>query len=114
MRTQIPEFIHYNRSSGTISRTDRVYTDIKIGNNTKINYIIVPFTNLYNVISIERLPEKLKLEKIHDTFNNSFDINLSSPQLQVTGSNTPNLVLKRMLGHFLKIPPVQKILEFQE
>ena len=31
---------------------------------------------------------------------------------QVTGGNTPNLVLKRMLRYFLKIPPLKKILQF--
>ena len=31
---------------------------------------------------------------------------------QVTGGNTPNLVLKRILGNFLKIPPLKKILQF--
>ena len=31
---------------------------------------------------------------------------------QVTGGNTPNLVLKRMLGYFLKIPRLKKILQF--
>ena len=31
---------------------------------------------------------------------------------QVTGGNTPNLVLKRMLRYFLKIPPLKKILKF--
>ena len=31
---------------------------------------------------------------------------------QVTGGNTPNLVLKRMLRYFLKIPPIKKILQF--
>ena len=31
---------------------------------------------------------------------------------QVTGENTPNLVLKRMLRYFLKIPPLKKILQF--
>ena len=31
---------------------------------------------------------------------------------QVTGGNTPNLVLKRMLGYFLKIPPLKYILQF--
>ena len=31
---------------------------------------------------------------------------------QVTGGNTPNFVLKRMLRHFLKIPPLKKILQF--
>ena len=31
---------------------------------------------------------------------------------QVTGGNTPNLVLKRMLRYFLKIPPLKRILQF--
>ena len=31
---------------------------------------------------------------------------------QVTAGNTPNLVLKRMLRYFLKIPPLKKILQF--
>ena len=31
---------------------------------------------------------------------------------QVTGENTPNLALKRMLRHFLKFPPFKKILQF--
>ena len=42
---------------------DRVYTNIKIANNTKINYIMVSFTNNYNAISIDRLPSKTKIEK---------------------------------------------------
>ena len=28
---------------------------------------------------------------------------------QVTGEKTPNLILKRMLKYFLKIPPLKKI-----
>ena len=31
---------------------------------------------------------------------------------QVTGENTPNLVLKRILKYFLKIPSLNKILQF--
>ena len=31
---------------------------------------------------------------------------------QVTAGNTPNLVLKRMLRYFQKIPPLKKILQF--
>ena len=31
---------------------------------------------------------------------------------QVTGGNTPNLVLKRMLRYFLEIPPLKKRLQF--
>ena len=33
---------------------------------------------------------------------------------QVTGGNTLSLVSKRMVGHFLKIQPIKKILEFQD
>ena len=31
---------------------------------------------------------------------------------QVTAENTPNLVLKRILRYFLKIPSLKKILQF--
>ena len=33
---------------------------------------------------------------------------------QVTDRNMPNLVLKGMQGHFLKIPPLKKIFEFRD
>ena len=33
---------------------------------------------------------------------------------QVTGGNTSNIVLKRMLRYFLKAPPLKKVLQFQE
>ena len=49
------EFTHYDRSSGTRSKIDRFYNDIKIAHNTKINYIMVSFTDHY-AISINRLP----------------------------------------------------------
>ena len=39
------EFTHYDRSCGTRSRIDLVYTDIKIVSNTKINHIMVSFTD---------------------------------------------------------------------
>ena len=39
------EFTRYNRSSGTRSTTDRVYTVIKMESNTKITHIIVSFTD---------------------------------------------------------------------
>ena len=52
------EFICYNRSSGTRSTIDRVYTDIKMASNTKINHIIVSFTDHYNAIFIDRFPLK--------------------------------------------------------
>ena len=37
------EFNRYDRSSGTRSRIDRVYTDIIIANNTKINQKMMSF-----------------------------------------------------------------------
>ena len=43
-------FTHYDRSSGTRPRIDRVYTNIKITNNKKINYMRVSFTDHYNTI----------------------------------------------------------------
>ena len=33
------------------------------------------------------------------------------PLQQVTGGNTPNIDLKRMLRYFLKTPPLKKILQ---
>ena len=41
----------------------RVYTDIKIANNNKINHIMVSFIYHYNAISIDRLPSKTKIRK---------------------------------------------------
>ena len=41
------------------SRIDRVYADIKIANNNKINHIIVSLTDHYNTIPIDRLPSKI-------------------------------------------------------
>ena len=40
-----------------------LYTDIKIANNKNINYVMVSFTDLYNTISIDRLPSKTKIRK---------------------------------------------------
>ena len=57
------EFTHYNRSSGTRSRIDRVYTDIKTANSTKINHMMVSFTDHYNATSLGRLPSKTKIGK---------------------------------------------------
>ena len=88
---------------------------------------MVSFTDDYNATPLTD-PQKLKLEKIQDTLIILFYVSPSSPQLQrlfffikstkttslqqVTGGNTPNLVLKRMLRYFLKIPPLKKILQF--
>ena len=54
---------HYTRFSGTRSTINKVYTDIKIANSTKINHIIVSFTGHYNAISIDRLASKSKIGK---------------------------------------------------
>ena len=64
------EFTRYDRSSGTRSRIDRIYTDIKTASNTKINHIMVSFTDHYNAISIDRLPSKPKIGT--DSWYNSF------------------------------------------
>ena len=55
------EFTYYDRSSSTRSRIDRVYTDIKIASNTKINHVMVSFTDQYNAIFIDRFPSKTKI-----------------------------------------------------
>ena len=39
------DFTRYNRSSGTRSTTNRVYTDIKMARNIKMNHIMVSFTD---------------------------------------------------------------------
>ena len=49
------KFSRYIRSSDTRPRVDMVYTDNEIASNTKINYIMVSFTNYYNAISIDKL-----------------------------------------------------------
>ena len=68
-------------------------------------------------------PKKLKLEKINDTLVILCYVDLSSSQRQKarrnlqqgTAGNTSILFLKRiMLGNFLKIRPLNKILEFQD
>ena len=74
--------------------------------------------------------QKLKLEKIHGTLIIVLYVSASSPQLQRlfffikiqknNHSSTSgwweytNLVLKRMLRYFLKIPPLKKKLQFQD
>ena len=52
------EFTHYNISSGARSTIDRVYTDIKMARNTKINHIMISFTDHYNAIFIDRFPSE--------------------------------------------------------
>ena len=102
---------------------DRVYTDIKIANNNKINHIMVSFTDHYNAISIDRPSSKTKIG--NDSWKRFIKIILLckpdfSQELlfllktertttleQVTGGNTRNIVLKRMLRYFLKSPPLK-------
>ena len=91
---------------------------------------MISFTDHYNAISIDILPSKTKIGKDSWYFNNSL---LCKPEFfsaaktsfllkaqkatiiqQVTGVNTPNIVLKRMLRYFRKTPPLKKILKFQE
>ena len=59
-----------------------IYTDIKIGNNTNINHIMVLFADHYNAISVDRLPSKLKLGKIRGTLIIFLYVNPNSSQLQ--------------------------------
>ena len=73
------DFTHYNRSSGTRSTIDRVYNDIKMVSNTKINHIMVSFTDHYDAIFIDRFPSKTKLEKIDGTLIILFYVSVSSP-----------------------------------
>ena len=91
---------------------------------------MVSLTDHYNAISIDRIPSKATIGKDSWNFNNSL---LCNPEFfsaflffkkkthkktttlqQVTVRNTPNLVLKKMLRSFLKIPPLKKILQFQD
>ena len=114
------DFTSYDRSSDARSRIGRVYTDIKVTSNTKINHIMVSFTDHYNAIFIDRFSWKAKIGKDSWYFNNSrlckpeFSLttktflfllktqNITTLQ-QVTGGKTLNLVLKKMLELFLKI-----------
>ena len=57
------EFTCYDRSFGTISTISKVYADIEIANSTKMNHIMVSFTDNYNAISLDRLPSKTKTGK---------------------------------------------------
>ena len=124
-RTQIPLSSPLRQVLWQGPRIDRVYTDIKIANNTKINHIMVSFTNHYNAISIDRLSSKTKIGK--DSWKRFMKIILlCKPEFssatktffllktqktttlqQVTGGNTPNIVLKRMLRYFLKTPSLK-------
>ena len=62
-KTDSSELIRFERSSGTISRTDMVCTSIVIAINTKIIGIMISFSDHYNAIFIDRLPYKTKFGK---------------------------------------------------
>ena len=47
--------------SGTRSRIDRVYTDMKIANNTRIDHKIISFSDHYNALIIDRLSSNTKI-----------------------------------------------------
>ena len=61
----------YNRYSGTRSKIDRVYNYVKIASNTKMNHIMISFTDHYNAIFIDRFPSQTKIGKDSWYFNNS-------------------------------------------
>ena len=52
---------------GTRSRIERVYTDIKIASDTKINHIIVSFTDQIMLFLVTDCLQKLNLEKVKCT-----------------------------------------------
>ena len=90
-----------------------------MASNTKINLIMVSFTDHYNAIFIDRFPSKTKIGKDSWYFNNSLlckpEFSLTTKTFfslktqntttlqRVTGGKTLNLVLKKMLELFLKI-----------
>ena len=79
------EFARYNRSSGRRSRINRVYTEKKIASNTKVNRIMVSFTDHYFAIFTDKFPAKTKTGKKFWYFNNYLlrkPLLGSSPQLQ--------------------------------
>ena len=80
------EFTCCDRSSGTRSRINRVYTDKKIANNTKITHKMISFSDHYNALIINRFSSKTKTGKDLWHFNNSL--------LEKTAfcSNTQNLL----------------------
>ena len=49
-----------NRSSGTRFKIVKVYSDIKVANNTNIYHKVISFTDHYNTMTIDRSPSKTK------------------------------------------------------
>ena len=57
------EFTHYDGFSGTRSKIDRAYTDIKIANSTRIKRKMISFSDHHNALLIDRLSSITKLGK---------------------------------------------------
>ena len=67
----LSEFTRCDRASGTRSRINRVYTDKKIANNTKINHKMISFSDHYNALPVDRLSSKIKTGKDMWHFNDT-------------------------------------------
>ena len=80
------ESTRYNRSSGTRSRIDRAYTDIKIANNTRIDHKMVSFSDHYNALIIDRRSSKTK------TGNDLWHFNSSLRKKEDSCSTTKNML----------------------
>ena len=65
------QFTRYDGSLGTTAKIDRIFTDIKIANSTKINHKMISFSDHYNALLIDRLSSKTKIGKDLWHFNNS-------------------------------------------
>ena len=65
------EFTRFDISSGTRPRIDRVYTGIRIANNTKIKHKMISFSDHCNALFIERLSSKTIIGKDLWHFNSS-------------------------------------------
>ena len=82
------EFTYHDRSCGTRSRIERVYTDIKIISNTKINHTMVSFTEHYNSSFIDRFPSKTKVGKDSWYFNDyllcKLEVSLTTKTLKMS------------------------------
>ena len=59
----ISGFTHYDRSSGTRSRIDRVYNDKKNCKQHQINHKMIAFSDHYNTLFIDRFSFKTKIGK---------------------------------------------------
>ena len=88
---------------------------------------MVSFTDNYNAISIDRLSSKTNIGKASwycsllckpefssapKTFLLLLKKRKTTTLQEETGENATNLVLKRMLRHFLKILSLKKVLQF--